>query len=211
MGRFAITVVLLLLGGCSANEDHLASKDPFERKEGIRALATSRDATAAVTRLAYVARHDTDAGVRAEATMALAGFGSAATLSLVEIAHRDDHVFVRGAALRILVQLRDPAAVPGLIAIWRDKPDAVGQAATSDALVATGSRAIPALLEVAIGSDPFEIRYLAFAALKQIGASDPRVRSTIAPLRADKDPSIRQLAEDLLGQPQMRGSGTRER
>lgn len=196
----AVVIIIALLASCSGRPDKLASKDPLERAEGVRGLAASADQDTALKRLANIARMDPEVAVRLEATQALAKFGRSATPSLLALAQSHDHLTVRGAALRILEDLKDPEAANGLIQIWRDKPDAVGQAGASAALVAIGKAAIPALLDVATGSDPYEIRFYAFEALRKIDRSDPRARIALRPLLGDKDPLIRQLAAGFLGE-----------
>jgi HEAT repeat protein len=198
--RWAFLLVMSL-SSCSARTDGLKSDDPGVRQEAVRNVARG-DRARALRVLAEVARSDSHEDVRTVAVQALADLGPGdATGVLVEVAQSRDTVAVRSAAFSGIEKTRDPAAVPGLIAIWRlqrDRIDWGAHTAATIALARIGRPAIEPLLTVASSSDDGYVRASALDALTRIDHSSADVRQRVTLLLDDQRGEVSRAAQRYL-------------
>jgi HEAT repeat protein len=194
-------LVILMIASCSAKPDLLTSANAEERREAVKALGHSSDRRAAIEKLAPILRSDPDEQVRREAALALGALGPPETTSLlVEAAQSLDTVAVRAAALYVLEKTRDPAAIPGMIAIWRlerNLDDFGAAIPAAHVLRGIGRPAIEPLLAVAFDrKEPYSVRSTALMTLKRM--PDPSIPARVAPLLEDPNYYIRYNAQAVI-------------
>jgi HEAT repeat protein len=163
----------------------LNDKSDFVRQEVCYALGEAR-ARAALTRLVQLLREDKQAGVRGAAAVALGRIkDDTAVLPLTEVVlsaiksspsrrrqRQEDNPFVLRAAVGALGEIRNRAAVPGLIEALDNEQfptDVRRQAAQALGLIGD-SAAVDALQRAVSAPDPY-LAQAAREALRRIGAA----------------------------------------
>ena len=157
------------------------------------ASGLTKDAVGAITDLAA---DDVDGAVRAMAIEALGGVGEPA-LGALQVARSDDDPRVREAVATAYGELRNPDAVPWLIALAAGDGDRAGREAAVAALGAIGDdAALPVLLDLVADAPP-QVRRRAVVALTVF--DDAAVEPAIREAARDRNPSVREAAEMVVG------------
>ena len=186
----------VVLAGHDGNEAlaraALGDPDPLVRTATLGAL--ERLGALDVPSLAQALR-DRDGGVRRRACEAAARWPGTAAPSLLEALADDDATVVEVAAWASGErEPPEPGAVPALMALVADHPDALVREAAVAALGSIGDAVgLPAILE-ALG-DKATVRRRAVIALAPFDG--PAVDAALARAREDRDWQVRQAAEDL--------------
>ena len=186
----------VVLAGHDGNEAlaraALGDPDPLVRTATLGAL--ERLGALDVPSLAQALR-DRDGGVRRRACEAAARWPGTAAPSLLEALADDDATVVEVAAWASGErEPPEPGAVPALMALVADHPDALVREAAVAALGSIGDAVgLPAILE-ALG-DKATVRRRAGIALAPFDG--PAVDAALARAREDRDWQVRQAAEDL--------------
>ncbi len=124
--------------------DALTDENPRVREAACKVLGEIGDGSA-VQELLRLMVKDVDSNIRWQATAALGKIGVAALPGLTE-ALKDEDWHVRRSAAEALWGMREPNAVPALVATLGDKNDIVRQA-VAGALNAMGDLAVPGLAD----------------------------------------------------------------
>ena len=139
---------------------------------------------------------DEDGAARAMAAEALGGAGDAAIPDL-DRARADDDPRVIESVATAYGELRAGSAVPWLIEVATGDGDRSGREAAVAALGAIGDEAaLPALLGL-IAKAPPQVRRRAVVALTVF--DDPAVEPAIRDAARDRNPSVREAAEMVVG------------
>jgi len=139
---------------------------------------------------------DEDGAARAMAAEALGGAGDAA-ISDLNRARADDDPRVVESVATAYGELRAGAAVPWLIEVATGDGDRSGREAAVAALGAIGDEAaVPALLGL-VAKAPPQVRRRAVVALTVF--DDPAVEPAIRAAARDRNPSVREAAEMVVG------------
>lgn len=140
--------------------------------------------------------NDEDASVRAMAAEALSGAGDGGADAL-ERGRDDDDPRVIEAVATAYGELGDKSAVPWLIDLASAEGDRSGREAAVAALGAIGDdSALPTLLEL-VASSPPQVRRRTVVALTVF--DDPAVEPAIRAAARDRNPSVREAAEMVVG------------
>lgn len=168
---------------------------------GIRRLAISACVAfglsdESVVAIAGLAGEDMDGAVRAMAVEALGGAGERAA-AVLDTVRSDDDPRVREAVATAYGELRHGEAVPWLIDLAAGDGDRASREAAVAALGAIRDQAaLPVLLELVAGAPP-QVRRRAVVALTVF--DDPAVEPAIREAARDRNPSVREAAEMVVG------------
>lgn len=199
--RKSVMISLAFLCACGDGDSisRLQSDQPEQRRDAIFALRREKS-RAAVLPLIAVMKTDPVRSIRRDAARALGSLGDdRATLALVDTMAGFDDIPVRTAALLALEELRDPASVPAIIALWRrDDEDAetgLIQVGAADVLGRIADVSFEPL--VASLADPhWSVRWYALSALGDMHG--PQVREVVARHLTDPDERVRSMAQTAL-------------
>jgi len=172
----------------------LGHEDPVLRRMAITALSSEscNELFDAVTALLG----DENDSVRAAAAEKLGKCGVRALEHLSKAAD-DSEPKVREAIATAYGELSDPSAISWLVLVGNDDPDRTVKEAAVAALGAIGDdSAIDALLGF-IASGPPQVRRRAIAAITVF--DDPRIEPAIRSAAFDRNPSVRETAEMVVG------------
>ena len=179
--------------------------DPFPFLEhpdaGVRRLAISVCVASglsdeSVVAVASLAGEDMDGAVRAMAVEALGSAGERAAVVL-DAVRSDDDPRVCEAVATAYGELRHGEAVPWLIDLAAGDGDRASREAAVAALGAIrDDAALPVLLELVAGAPP-QVRRRAVVALTVF--DDPAVEPAIREAARDRNPSVREAAEMVVG------------
>lgn len=167
----------------------------------VRRLAISVCVASGLTDESLVAvgrlvEKDPDGAVRAMAAEALGGAGGR-MVAVLDAARSDDDPRVREAVATAYGELRHGAAVRWLIDLAVSDGDRAGREAAVAALGAIGDeRALPVLLDLVANAPP-QVRRRAVVALTVF--DDPAVEPAIREAARDRNPSVREAAEMVVG------------
>lgn len=151
------------------------------------------DCAAVIRRLAV---DDADSAVRAMAVEALGGIGNDAA-DVLEQARNDGDPRVVEATAIAYGEIRDPSAVVWLVALASTDGDRASREAAVAALGAIGDKsALPTLLELVAAAPP-QVRRRAVVALTVF--DDSAVEPAIQAAATDRNPSVREAAEMVVG------------
>lgn len=174
----------------------LGHAEPEVRRLAISVCIASGPTEESVDAIAGLAGEDTDGAVRAMAAEALGGVGGR-TVAALDAARSDDDPRVREAVATAYGELRRREAVPWLIDLAAGDGDRAGREAAVAALGAIrDDAAVPVLLEL-VASAPPQVRRRAVVALTVF--DDPAVEPTIRAAAKDRNPSVREAAEMVVG------------
>ena len=151
------------------------------------------DSFAAIARRA---EEDTDGAVRAMASEALGGAGEQA-VGVLDAVRSDDDPRVSEAVATAYGELRHGGAVPWLIDLAASDADRASREAAVAALGAIRDEAaLPVLLDLVADAPP-QVRRRAVVALTVF--DDPAVEPAIRGAARDRNPSVREAAEMVVG------------
>jgi len=166
------------------------------RRLAISACVASGLNADSVAEFCRIVTDDDDGGVRAMAVEALGGAGEGYDDALARGRDDDDPRVVEATATAY-GELRDPSAVPWLVELASTDGDRSGREAAVAALGAIGDdAALPTLLEL-VASAPPQVRRRAVVALTVF--DDPAVEPAIRAAARDRNPSVREAAEMVVG------------
>lgn len=174
----------------------LSDGDPAVRRLAIStcvAIGLGDDSAVALRRMAG---EDADGAVRAMAVEALGGTGPESADTLEQARDDDDPRVVESVATAY-GELRDPAAVPWLVALASADGDRASREAAVAALGAIGDGAALSTLLELVASAPPQVRRRAVVALTVF--DDPAVEPAIRAAARDRNPSVREAAEMVVG------------
>lgn len=149
-----------------------------------------------IAAIGQLAIEDRDGAVRAVAAEALGGAGERA-LPILDRTRSDHDGRVVEATATAYGELRHAAAVGWLVDVATGDGDRAGREAAVAALGAIGDEAaLPTLLEL-VGAAPPQVRRRAVVALTVF--DDPSVEPAIRAAARDRNPSVREAAEMVVG------------
>lgn len=166
------------------------------RRLAISACVAAGLTEASTKTVCRIAEHDEDGSVRAMAVEALGGAASHC-LSVLERARADDDPRVVEAVATAYGELGEGSAVPWLIDVASSDADRASREAAVAALGAIGDEsAVPVLLNL-VAKAPPQVRRRAVVALTVF--DDPASESAIRAAARDRNPSVREAAEMVVG------------
>jgi HEAT repeat protein len=174
----------------------LSHEDATVRRLAISVCVASGLGAESIATFCRIAIDDEDGAVRAMAVEALGNAGEGCDEALTRGRDDDDPRVVEAIATAY-GELADPAAVPWLIELASTDGDRAGREAAVAALGAIGDdSALPTLLELVVSAPP-QVRRRAVVALTVF--DDPAVEPAIRTAARDRNPSVREAAEMVVG------------
>jgi len=166
------------------------------RRLAISVCVSSGLSDESITVIGRLAGEDTDGAVRAMAAEALGGAGERGVVVL-DTVRSDDDPRVLEAVATGYGELRHRGAVPWLIDLAAGDADRASREAAVAALGAIRDEAaLPVLLELVANAPP-QIRRRSVVALTVF--DDPAVETAIREAVRDRNPSVREAAEMVVG------------
>ena len=170
--------------------------DPEVRRLAISVCVASGLTEDSIIAIARLAGNDEDGAVRAMAAEALGGAGEQGLVVLSTL-RSDDDPRVREAVATAYGELRHGAAVTWLIDLASGDGDRASREAAVAALGAIrDDAALPVLLDLLADAPP-QVRRRAVVALTVF--DDPAVEPAIREAARDRNPSVREAAEMVVG------------
>jgi len=174
----------------------LDSDEAAVRRLAVSACVAAGLDEAATERICRLALDDDDGSVRAMAVEALGGAG-VRCVDALEQARSDDDLRVVEAVATAYGEIGERSAVPWLMELARSDADRACREAAVAALGAIGDRsAVPVLLDL-VAKSPAQVRRRAVVALTVF--DDPEVEPAIRRAARDRNPSVRETAEMVVG------------
>ena len=174
----------------------LSHADAAVRRLAISVCVASGLGTESIAAFCRIVIDDKDGGVRAMAAEALGGAGEGCDEALTR-ARDDDDPRVVEAIATAYGELAHPAAVPWLIDLASNDGDRASREAAVAALGAIGdASALPTLLDLVAAAPP-QVRRRAVVALTVF--DDPAIEPAIRAATRDRNPSVREAAEMVVG------------
>ena len=174
----------------------LNHEDAAVRRLAISTCVASGLSDDSITEFCLIVTDDDDAAVRSMAAEALGGAGEGCADALTRGRDDGDPRVVEAVATAY-GELRDLSAVPWLIDLASTTGDRSGREAAVAALGAIGDEsALPTLLKL-VASAPPQVRRRAVVALTVF--DDPAVEPAIRTAARDRNPSVREAAEMVVG------------
>jgi len=174
----------------------LDASDPAIRRLAVSACVAAGLDDRLAGEICGIAAGDGDGSVRAMAIEALGGIAPPCA-GVLRAARRDDDPRVVEALATAYGELGDRDAVPWLIELATGDADRASREAAVAALGAIGDpSALPVLLDL-VDTSPAQVRRRAVVALTVF--DDPAVEPAIRRATADRNPSVRETAEMVVG------------
>jgi HEAT repeat protein len=174
----------------------LSHEDAAVRRLAISACVASGFVVDSAAELCRIVTDDEDGAVRAMAAEALGGAGEGCDDALMRGREDDDPRVVEAVATAYGEQ-GDRSAVPWLVGLASNDGDRSAREAAVAALGAIGDdSALAALLDL-VASAPPQVRRRAVVALTVF--EDPAVEPAIQAAARDRNPSVREAAEMVVG------------
>jgi len=166
------------------------------RRLAISACVAAELDERSMTQICRLAGSDPDGSVRAMAVEAL-GTSGHRCLPVLEQARSDDDPRVVEAVATVYGELGDPSAVMWLIDLAASDADRASREAAVAALGAIGDEAAVSVLLDLVAGAPAQVRRRAVVALTVF--DDPATEQAIRRAARDKNPSVREAAEMIVG------------
>jgi HEAT repeat protein len=174
----------------------LDASDPAIRRLAVSGCVAAGIDERVARDICRIAASDPDGSVRAMAIEALGGYGSPCS-GVLEAARDEDDPRVVEALATAYGELGDRDTVPWLIDLATSEGDRASREAAVAALGAIGDpAALPVLLRL-VEAAPAQVRRRAVVALTVF--DDPAVEPAIRRAAADRNPSVREAAEMVVG------------